>query len=351
MRSCPFKSLVAVLRFLASIFAVASLVACAPSLEATRYFRHSIIVENGGDRLEFAHFFSCRKEYDLSEADNKMHQRWIMSGNDFITSDIGGGKVLIYRVTGDCQSDHVVNADPQHLSEFVSLYPYADNSLGVLDRSVNPQVLFQLTHAENEIGRLRGDFPIRVVQENIDRVSGAGQRLGATSQEMALKSTIRATQHGFRYVSVSVYSPEVWDTSKAAHDYFGQFTTVAVAKIGDAPPKSGREDTSVGFPFAETRNYGHQPQAAFKRASVTYNGREFVYSDSLPSGPTVWFAIDKTRATEPAFNNHATVNYKGVSFDVVGSQEIFDPATRNILFFYNFSVGTPWSPGSADRQK
>ena len=313
---------------------------CVPSLEPTRYFEHVLTVNVDGNQYDIKHFFTCDKEYDLSEADFKMYPRWVTSGTETVTTEIARRQVLIYGVMGDCVSDQLVNSDPEHFTHD----PYSEDAISVLDRASDPQLLYELTS--------HGDFPVKVMRESIKRVDQAHVEIGPTRSEAALKETIRSTQHGFQRVVVTVLPSWVWDTTKDAHEYFGKMTGITAAKIGEARPRNGYPGNNVEFPFRQSRLYRELELSgkAVPDLPATYDGKTFIYSDSPSVGPAIWYANNGPKYGQ--YERHTVkVNYKGVVFDLAESQEVFDPATRNILVFYYSSVMTPWSPESKDQGK
>jgi hypothetical protein len=331
MTSLLQRNAMTLLRTICLLLAIGSLSGCAPSFEAQRYFRHTLTVESNGVRIVLTHFFSCRKRYVLSPVDLKFHPDWIVTGNGTVTSDIGDGRILIYHVQGDCKSDRMVRDDSMRAKGAARVNVY-DPHIDVLDRSKNPHVLFELIGSYSGIKSNPGDFPVRVVQETVEKLDNSTLWRGASLGEIALENKIRSSEHGFCRIDVMVFPPEVWDTSQAAHEYFAKFTTVAIAKVGEAPPKDGWPDRWIQFPFAYQRNYG-KSMNVYNVGSTRSNGQQFEYNETPPSGPAEWFGRSQPVAPDDLTNGHVTVTYKGVSFDVPDSREIFDPETGNIIKF------------------
>jgi hypothetical protein len=314
---------------------------CVPVPGSSKYFEHDMAVSADGHRYDFKRYFECTQTMELSEGDGKLHPHWTRSGAGFTTVDIGSGRVLVYYITGDCESDHqefpVARQD--------RLDPYVSDVARVLDSAKDPRRLYVLTGRTNE-------FPVKVERESTNRIDPVIGPIGPSEAELALKETVRNSQHGFQRVTVRVIPFEVWGVTDAARQYFSQFKTVTVARVGEAPPVSGWADSLVQFQFFQERNYQKDANGVvgLNEFDAEYNGVAFTVKGSPQAGVQTWYATKETRAA-PKLNAEpvAVVIYKGVVFKVKSRQEIYDPATKDILLFANWHAPYPWGgPDSID---
>jgi hypothetical protein len=330
------------LKYMIALGLLVQLNGCVPVPGTATYFEHDMAVSVDGRRFDFKRYFECSQTMEFSEGDGKLHPRWNRSGAGFATADIGGDRVLVYSITGDCESDHQVFqvAKPEKLD------PYTPDAVRVLDNARDPQKLYVLT------GRADG-FPVQIDYESTRRIDPPTGGIGAPKAELALKETVRDSQHGFQRVSARVIPLGVWAQTDAARQYFSQLKTVTVARVGEAPPISGWADSFVQFPFYRERNYQKGVNGeivGLSELDTIYDGEAFNVNDSAQPGVQTWYATRETREN-PKLNNEpvAVVNYKGVVFKVKGLQEIYDPATKNILLFANRYTPYPWgAPDSTD---
>jgi hypothetical protein len=319
--------------------------ACVTEPGSTKYFEHDMTVISGGHRYDFKRYFTFSKTLELSEGDGKLHARWNKSGVGFTTVQIGNGRVLVYSITGDCESDQQEWPAPQPLK--LDLFsPYMPR---VLDSAESPKRLILLT------GKTDG-FPVTIENEStreVDRIEGL---IGPSKEDLSLKETVRNSQHGFQRVTVQVIPFEVWGATDSARRYFSQFKNVTVAEVGESPPRNGWPDSAVRFRFSGERNYKrgvHGEIVGLDEIGTVYNGEAFAVDSSPSSGLQTWYATKETLA-DPKLNDApvAVVNYKGVVFEVKNLQEIYDPATRNILLFQNWHAPYPWGgPEPADVER
>jgi hypothetical protein len=318
---------------------------CAPVPGSAKYFEHDMAVSADGHRYDFKRYFECTQTMELSEGDGKLHPRWTRSGGGFATVDIGSGRVLVYSITGDCESDH----QEFPVARRGRLDPYEPDVARVLDSARDPQRLYVLTGKMDE-------FPVKIEHESTSRIDPVKGPIGPSEAELALKETVRNSQHGFQRVTVRVIPFEVWGVADAARQYFSQFKTVTVARVGEAPPVSGWPDSFVQFRFYRERNYQKGTNGeivGLKELDVEYDGEAFIVKDGPQAGVQTWYATRETR-TAPKLNDApvAVVNYKGVVFKVKSLQEIYDPATKDILLFANWHAPYPWgAPDSIDLKR
>jgi hypothetical protein len=317
---------------------------CVPVPGSTRYFEHDIRANIDGHSYDFKHYFECSKSLDFSEADNELHVHWHRSGDGFSTADIGNGRVLIYAVSGDCESDYQEIRAPSETPMAV----YSNDAVRVLDSAKSPHKLYVLT------GAVAG-FSVKIEQESVKRLTHIDGRVGPHEADLALKELVRDNQHGFQRVTVEVIPFAVWGAADAARQYFSQFKTVAVARVGEAPPVSGWPDSFVQFPFYRERIYQkgiHGEVVGLNELDTAYNGEAFTVEDSSQAGVQTWYATRETRAAPLNNAPVAIVDYKGVVFKVRSLQEIYDPETKDILLFTNWYAPYPWGgPDSVDGKR
>jgi hypothetical protein len=332
-------------RYLLGLGMLASINGCVPVPGSSRYFEHDIRANIDGRRYDFKQYFECSKSLDFSEADNGLHAHWHRSGDGFSTADIGNGRVLVYAVSGDCESDY----QEIHAPSDTPMAVYSHDAVRILDSASSPQKLYVLT------GTAPGSS-VKIEQESVKRLAHIEGGIGPHKAELALKELVRANQHGFQRVTVTVIPFAVWGAADAARQYFSRFKAVTVAKVGEAPPVSGRADALVRFPYYLNRLYQKGSSGEIVglfESDAVYDGDTFKLNDSPREGVQIWYATNETRsAGNLAVTPVAVVNYKGTVFQVAQLQEIYDPETRNILQFSSWHAPYPWGgPEPADVER
>jgi hypothetical protein len=318
---------------------------CAPELGDTKYFEHDMAVTADGHLYDFKRYFACSRTLELSEGDGKLHPRWNRSGDGFTTVEIGSDRVLVYSITGDCESDHQEWSIPKP-AKLDLFSPYV---VRVLDNAKSPRKLFLLT------GQMDG-FPVKIEHESTRRIDRIEGPMGPSKEDVSLKESIRDSQHGFQRVTAEVIPFEVWGATDSALQYSSQFKNVTVAQVGESPPRSGWSGSFVQFRFSRERNYktgAHGEIVGLDEIDTVYDGEAFSVNNSPQGGVQTWYATKETR-TDPKLNDDpvAVVNYKGMVFKVKSLQEIYDPVTRNILLFQNWHASYPWGgPESTDLKR
>jgi hypothetical protein len=318
---------------------------CVPVPNSSKYYEHEISVRVDDRQYDFKRYLECSSSMDLSEGDGKLHPRWNRSGSGFTTADIGSGRVLVYSIWSDCESDY----QDLKVSGSEKPDPYKLDAVRVLDSARNPTRLYILTGQGSE-------FPVKIEQNSARRVNRIDGVIGSSEAELALKEIVRDSQHGFQRVTVRVVPFEVWSTTEAGRQYFSQFKGVTVARVGEVPPVSGRPDSIVQFPFYRQRNYSrgeHGEVVGLKELDTAYDGTPFVVANPPEPGVQTWYATNETRATSKLNDMPvAVVNYKGVVFRVTTFQEIYDPETKSILQFTNWYTPYPWgAPAPLDLKR
>jgi hypothetical protein len=324
---------------------LASINGCVPVPGSSKYFEHDIRANIDGRRYDFKQYFECSKSLDFSEADNGLHAHWHRSGDGFSTADIGNGRVLVYAVSGDCESDY----QEIHAPSDTPMAVYSHDAVRILDSASSPQKLYVLA------GTAPGSS-VKIEQESVKRLAHIEGGIGPHKAELALKELVRANQHGFQRVTVTVIPFAVWGAADAARQYFSRFKTVTVAKVGEAPPASGRADALLRFPYYLNRLYQKGSSGEIVglfESDAVYDGDTFKLNDSPREGVQIWYATNETRsAGNLAVTPVAVVNYKGTVFQVAQLQEIYDPETRNILQFSSWHAPYPWGgPEPADVER
>ncbi|RKP43929.1 hypothetical protein [Pararobbsia silviterrae] len=291
------------------------------------------VVQANGNDYEFKRYFECNKTEDLSEAGDGFHAHWHTVGTGYTTVTVGP-YVLMYYIGGDCDSPtQDLSVPPQ------SLLPMFDTRfLRILDSAANPQRLDLL------VDRTDG-YPVVLKTNVVSRIERAEQHLGPADPDLALKEIIRRKQHGFQRVEIKIIPMDVWGVSNDAQRYFGQLKSVTIARVGEAPPRSGRAESAVRFPYFLQRKYqrgAHGEVVGLTSLNSTYDGGSFVIDAHSPDGVQTWYATTETRMARRNSSPAARVSYKGVEFEVTGLQEVYDPDTKNILLFTNYVMPYPW---------
>jgi hypothetical protein len=308
-----------------AIAAVVSIAGCVPLPGNSQYQRYEIDLSANGRHYTFQQFFRCYQQAEFSAADGNFHPTTRATGVGTTAADIGDGLVLLFEVQG-CNSNEKTELP---------------KTAKVLVNPNNPERIYSV------IGILAN--PSIVINHVIvEPFQGANRELGPTPEQVALKEQVRDHQRGFQRVRARVIPYQVWATSDQSRAYFGHFQSVAVAKVGDAPPASGWPDQFVQFQFWKERAYQTGSDGRITGLSefeLVYNGEAFEVPDRTPDPAWVWYSTEQTRNDHPIPHyepKFALVIYKGTLIRVKKAQEIFDPQTKNILLLVHWYEGYPW---------
>src|SRR6185312_12401109 len=98
--------------------------------------------------------------------------------------------------------------------------------------------------------------PVSIKRVYVEPVDTTPSAIGPTKEQRDLAAAMLAQySHQFARVTVRVLPASIWAVSDSARQYFGQFKTVTVAKVGEAPPVSGYPRDVVRFAFYRDRAY------------------------------------------------------------------------------------------------
>ena len=296
-----------------ALLTLLSLVGCEPSVSA-RYYKYSLDLTVNGRPVNFIQYLECSHVVAPTEGPGgPFHLRWQLNGTAQAAVRIDADRVLIFFGAANCE-----NPLPRAIDEPVE----------VLDTS-EPTAKLYIVHGNTNYD------PVSIKRVYVEPVETRPSALGPTKEQRDLAAAMLAQySHQFARVTVRVLPASIWAVSDAARQYFDQFKTVVVAKVGEAAPVSGSPRDIVRFPFYLDRAYPkvdgrpvNPPEAwlsygtdAFELPSKHDDNLEIYYS---PPGTT------------PA--SRPTVDYKGIRFTVRMIQEVYDPATREILSFNSLS--------------
>ncbi len=311
------------------IILLISLSGCYPILGESRYFKHEIELTANNRHYSFHQYFKCSELAVLSALDGKFHRHWQSLGSGITAADIGDNLVLLYNVSGDCETDsQEFNSDST---------PFGRHVVRVLTNKNDPDKLYLLEKSRN-------DLSILIHHQSVQRVKYFDGDFGPSKDQIDLKEFVREHQHGFQRVTATIIPYERWAISEQSRNYFNQFQSIAIAKIDEAPPVSGRKEDFVRFKFWQERvsnqtSLKNLPK--LKEFELIYKVDSFEIPDHPPEAGQVWYAtaqIPKNHQTPTS----ALINYKGVLINVSSLQEIYDPQTRSILVLRSHYLPYPW---------
>lgn len=176
----------------------------------------------------------------------------------------------------------------------------------------------------------------------LTRISEPRILLRPTSQQVSLRELVRQHRHGFHRVTYAVIPFERWATTDRAREYFSKFTSITVANVGDAPAK-GVPGNLTGFPYALDRFFpgGYRDELI----ALKYVGNGFQASgEEKPSETEYYYPTRAMDWQETADPDSVSVEYKGVTFSLQRTRELYDPSIRSILFFAHRVLDRP-EPG------
>jgi hypothetical protein len=309
--------------------------ACVPVLASSKYYKHDITIIVDGHARHFERYFECSQTLEWSENDNGLHPKWDKTGDDFTAVDIGKGRVLIYKISGDfdCESDYQQLHVPPELME-----QYSQQTVRVLDSSKYPHELHVLTTDTD-------GFPVALVQQSVRRIDPVKGPIGPLRAERVLKESVLKRQHGYQRVTASIVPFEIWGAADAARQYFSQFTTVTLARASKFPQATLRDAYVAEFPFYHERVYEkgmYGETLALKKLGTVYDGNVFNLENGTNAEGFTWYSLQKARTHQiPDRPPIAAVEYKGVIFEIADTQEIYDPETKTILSFSNQYIPYP----------
>ncbi|HET9114040.1 MAG TPA: hypothetical protein VFN66_09250 [Burkholderiales bacterium] len=215
-------------------------------------------------------------------------------GDSMVATKLDPNHTLFYYATSDC-----LNTNPKDLA-----------------------LPIEILETGSEVTKLyiiRGEAKtplVSVKSIHLEPVVGVPNLVGPTPDQSAYTKAVLSEQnHRFQSVTASVIPYAMWATSEQSRNYFGQFASVAIAKIGEASPVSGWPNQDVRFPFYLER--------AYKRVDgriTDLEKKELVYRENSFEVPSESSNHVKTfySATEMEASSKALVSYKGTIINVFG---------------------------------
>jgi hypothetical protein len=288
------------------------------SLPGSKDVKYTIQFTAAGRSYAFTQLINRFRAVELSEGPNgPFYTEWQTRGGGLAAVDIGPGRVFLFESGATPEREGIYELN--HIAE-------------ILDTSRVPTTLYVIREAAKNPA-------VEIRRVSIEPVTGNSQQLGPTADQTALAQTVkREQQHGFQRVIARIIPYQVWATSEQSRRYFSQFTRVAIAKAGEAPPRSGWPDSFVQFPFYRDRAYQHDSLGAItglEEVPLVYNGNAFEFDKSLSDAAEVWYSTRETETNPHKSEPIALVNYKGTIVKVKSPQEIYDPETKSILLLTN----------------
>jgi hypothetical protein len=300
---------------------------CIPQPGSGTYFQHNLEVSIDGQQTLLQHNYKCYRSADLSEGDGSFRTRSHQAGQGITTTDIGKGRALIYRISGDCQwDDQSIGSTPRKLESPVAL----------LFRTRTPVEL-------DVIGATSKRSPAKLLGQYAVRKDYFVAEVGPTDEENHLRNVIRAEQHGFERVTAVALPIEVWGVTPQAKQYFGNLHRITVAAVGEDPPISGNATEIVQFRYFAARDLPKSAGGAYsamRELGTEYDGHTFAL-EAVDSDFERWFA------TEPStrWPRATLVSFKGVTFELAQVREVYDPSTQTILRFSRRYIPYAWGDG------
>jgi hypothetical protein len=300
---------------------------CIPHPGSSRYFQHNLEMSIDGQQTLLQHNYKCYKSADLSEGDGSFHTRSHQSGQGITTTDIGKGRALIYRISGDCLWDN--------------------QSIGSTSRNLeSPVALLFRTRIPAEldvIGAKSKLAPAKLLGQYTVRKDYFLVEVGPTDDENHLRNVLRAEQHGFERVTAVALPIEIWGVTPQAKQYFSNLHRVTVAAVGEDPPISGNSSEIVQFRYFAARDLPKSAgggYSAMRELGTEYDGHTFVL-ETVNTDFERWFA------TEPStrWPRATLVRFKGVTFELAQVREVYDPSTQTILRFSRHYIPYAWGDG------
>jgi hypothetical protein len=275
----------------------------------TGYFKYSIDMEINGQPYSYSQYIQCYKALQISEGpEGPLYLRTQSTGGSWVATRIDSSRTLIFPVQSDC-----LNSAPRDLALPVSLL----ETVGSLSK-------LYIVRKDLNIP----SFSLSVKRIHLDPVDSVPGVVGPTKEiAQYTKSVLAEQSHQFQSITARIIPHDIWATSEQSRIYFGQISSIAIAKVGEAPPVSGREDTFVQFPFYRERAYKNADGRIkdMKKTQFIYNGLSFEVSDNPVDDVKVFYS---TVGMDNSWT--ALVDFKGTMVNVLEIQEVYDPETRKI---------------------
>jgi hypothetical protein len=301
-------------KFLNSYITVAvsifSLIGCAKP-GSSEYFKYSFQGTYNNKPISYSQYYKCSQFAQPTEGpDGPLHLKWESEGLERAAIQLDMGHTLILR--GD--QSFCLNRVARELDQPVAMLEATDNL---------SKVYIVRGTARNSL--------LSIDRVQIEPTTESPDHLGPTESQVALANII-LTKYKSRFENVkATYIPYyVWATTEQSQSYFKNLTAVSIAKVGEAPPVSGRSDMFVQFPFYRDRTYRlvDGTVSDLMRRDLVYVGNVFELADTSQDDVTVFYS-----SKEMDKSVDALVNYKGTSVSVKTMQEAYDPETKNIISF------------------
>jgi hypothetical protein len=291
-----------------------SLVGCEPTVSAS-YYKYSIALTINGQALAFSQYIECSHVVSPTEGPGgPFHLRWQVTGDAPAAIRIDTHRVLFFYGSANCYNPSARSID---------------EPIEVLDTS-EPTAKLYVVHNNSKYDSVSVD---RVFVEPVETAPSV---LGPTKEQRDLAvATLTQYARKFERVTVRINPYSVWATSDAARQYFADFKSVTLAKVGEAPPASGYPRDIVEFRFYRDRVYPQiDGRAVYPPLAMLGYGKDALEVTSQQGDNLeIYYAPDG-----PENTSDPTVEYKGVRFTVKRVQELYDPETKNILSFYGLTV-------------
>jgi hypothetical protein len=300
---------------------------CVPQPGSGTYVQHVLEVSMDGQQTLLKHKYKCYRSADLSEGDGTFHTRNHKSGQGITTTDIGKGRALIYRISGEC--------------------PWDNESIGSTTRNLeSPIALLFRTRTPTELdvfGAKSKLSPAKILGQYTVQTDYLIAEVGPTDEENHLRNVIRSEQHGFERVTAVALPIEIWGVTPQAKKYFGNLHRVTVAAVGEDPPISGNAAEIVQFKYFAARDLPKSTGAAYSampELGTEYDGHTFALETVNPD-------FEKWFATEPStrWPRATLVSFKGVTFELAKVREVYDPSTQIIFRFSRRYIPYAWGDG------
>ena len=281
------------------------------------YFKYSIDVTFDNEPYSYSQYIKCVKVIQPSEGpQGLLYLRSEIKGGGWVAERLDATHTLLFSVQSTCMSQ-----SPSDLSLPV----------GILETGEKLTKLYLVKGQANtpsvSVNRIR----LEPVESATDSVGPSKERARFTKTVLAQQSRV------FGSVTARRIPYEIWATSDHATAYFNQFSSVAIAQAGEAPPISGRADNFVQFPFYRERAYPriNGQVTGLEESAFDYNGTAFILAGQKPKNVEAFYA--SSGMTDP---QQVIVDFKGSIVKVSGIQEVYDPETKVIYSLQKKSAGS-----------
>jgi hypothetical protein len=242
------------------ILIVGLLIGCAFELPYTaKYFKYTIEVMLYGRPYSFSENIECVRI--PADPRSQTGVEWKSIGEGIVATKLDSNHILFFKADSNCYKPAPYDLD-------------------------QPVEILETTGSVVKLAVIHGAAQaplVKIKRIYVEPVDIRPDNLGPSNEQIALtKAVLSANKENFQSVAARIIPYNVWATSAQSRKYFSQFSSVAIAKVGEAKLLWGKSEEFVQFPFYLERKYKRTKDGAVTvlplkfQADRQITGRDFI---------------------------------------------------------------------------